>query len=189
MSSAQKTLTSSRVSPSSSSLVRSGCTFKTPWASTTKYNIILPDMRRQTLRKPRSSTRHDHRSSTLTDAIQKPKKTLIPAAALLSLSLSLSLSMILTTQLQKGLSKAAPREPKRPSSIQCHEERERERASHRASEASSLCDRPTERPRRAPSASEREREEREGEKQERPCAALPVKLTRVGGRQGHPQLS
>jgi hypothetical protein len=44
-------------------------------------------MRRQTLRKPRSSTHHDHRSSTLTDAIQKPKKTLIPAAALLSLSL------------------------------------------------------------------------------------------------------
>jgi len=57
-------------------------------------------MRRQTLRKPRSSTRHDHRSSALTDAIQKPKKTLIPAAALLSLSFSLS--MILTTQLQKG---------------------------------------------------------------------------------------
>jgi hypothetical protein len=56
--------------------------------------------------------------------------------------------------------------------------RERERASHWVSEASSLCDRPTERPRRAPSASEREREEREGEKQERPCAALPVKLTR-----------
>jgi hypothetical protein len=48
-------------------------------------------MRRQTLRKPRNSTRHDHRSSTLTDAIQKPKKTLIPAAALLSLSLSLSM--------------------------------------------------------------------------------------------------
>jgi hypothetical protein len=144
-------------------------------------------MRRQTLRKPRSSTCHDHRSSTLTDAIQKPKKTLIPAAALLSLSLSFS--MILTTQLQKGLSKAAPREPKRSSSIQCHEERERERASHRASEASSLCDRPTERSRRAPFASEREREEREGEKQERPCAALPVKLTCVGGRQGHPQLS
>ncbi|CAN5961463.1 unnamed protein product [Sphagnum jensenii] len=44
------------------------------------------------------------------------------------------------------------------------------RASDRASEASSLCDRPTERPRRAPSASEREREEREGEKQERPFA-------------------
>jgi hypothetical protein len=45
-------------------------------------------MRRQTLKKPRSSTHHDHRSSTLTDAIQKPKKTLIPVAALLSLSLS-----------------------------------------------------------------------------------------------------
>ncbi len=86
MSSAQKTLTSSRISPSSSSLIRSGCTFKTPWASTTMYNIILPEMRRQTLRKPRSSTRHDHRSSTLTDVIQKPKKTLIPAPALLSLS-------------------------------------------------------------------------------------------------------
>jgi hypothetical protein len=53
-------------------------------------------MRGQTLRKPRSSTRHDHRSSALTDAIEKPKKTPIPAAALLSLS------MILTTQLQKG---------------------------------------------------------------------------------------
>jgi hypothetical protein len=65
-------------------------------------------MRRQTLRKPRSSTHHDHRSSTLTDAIQKPKKTLIPIVALLFLSLS----MILTTQLQKGLSKVAPREPK-----------------------------------------------------------------------------
>jgi hypothetical protein len=36
--------------------------------------------------------------------------------------------MILTTQLQKGLSKAAPREPKGPSSIQCHEEREREKS-------------------------------------------------------------
>jgi hypothetical protein len=82
-------------------------------------------MRRQTLRKPRSSTCHDHRSSTFIDAIQKPKKTFIPVAARLSLSFSLSLSMILTTQLQKGLSKAAPREPKRPSSIQCHEERER----------------------------------------------------------------
>jgi hypothetical protein len=103
-------------------------------------------MRRQTLKKPRSSTRHDHRSSKLNDAIQKPKKTLIHAAALLSLSLS----MILTTQLQKGLSKAAPREPKRPSSIQCHEERERKRASDRASEASSLC----ERPRQAPFASD-----------------------------------
>jgi hypothetical protein len=45
-------------------------------------------MRRQTLRKPRSSTRHDHRSSTLTDAIQIPKKTLIPAALSLSLSLT-----------------------------------------------------------------------------------------------------
>ncbi len=42
-------------------------------------------MRRQTLRKPRNSTRHDHRSSTLTDAIQKPKKTLIPVVVLLSL--------------------------------------------------------------------------------------------------------
>jgi hypothetical protein len=47
---------------------------------------------------------------------------------LFSLSLSLSLSMILTTQLQKGLSKAAPWEPKGPSSIQCHEEREREKS-------------------------------------------------------------
>jgi hypothetical protein len=42
-------------------------------------------MRKQTLRKPHSSTRHDHRSSIVTDAIQKPKKTLIPAVALLSL--------------------------------------------------------------------------------------------------------
>jgi hypothetical protein len=43
------------------------------------------------LKKPRSSTCHDHRSSTLTDAIQIPKKTFIPVVALLSLSLSLSL--------------------------------------------------------------------------------------------------
>jgi hypothetical protein len=95
-------------------------------------------MRRQTLRKPCSSTRHDHRSSTLTNAIQIPKKTLIPYAAPPAAAF-LSLLMILTTQLQKGLSKAALREPKRSSSIQCHEERER--ASDRATEASSLCER------------------------------------------------
>jgi hypothetical protein len=119
--------------PTATLPIRLDCAPKIPWASTTKYNIILPEMRRQTLKKPCSSTRHDHRSSTLTDAIQIPKKTLIPAATLLSLSLL----MILTTQLQKGLSKAALREPKRPSSIQCHEERERERVSDRVTEASS----------------------------------------------------
>jgi len=68
--------------------------------------------------------------------------------------------MILNTQLQKGLSKAALREPKRQSSIQCHEERER------ASERGKL-------PLRA---SEREREEREGENQERPVAACGARL-------------
>jgi hypothetical protein len=66
---------------------------------------------------------------------------------LLLFSLSLSLSMIFTTQLQKGLSKAAPREPKGLSSIQCHEEREREG------------ERPSVRGELLLQASEREREE------------------------------
>jgi len=142
--------------------IRSECALKLILsASTTKYKIILPEMRRQTLRKPCSSTRHHHRSSTLTNAIQMRQKKKTPSYYCSPCCSSLSVSrfflfshfrmlMILITQLQKGLSKAALQEPKRPSSIQCHEERERERASERA--------------RQAPFASERARERGRSEK-------------------------
>jgi hypothetical protein len=109
-------------------------------------------MRRQTLRKPCSSTRHHHRSSTLTNAIQMRQKN-TPSycccccCCSLSLSLSLSLSrfflfsrsrmlMILNTQLQKGRHYGNQNDSRQSSAMK------RERG--RASEASSLCERPRE---------------------------------------------
>jgi hypothetical protein len=161
-------------------------------ASTTKYNIILPEMRRQTLRKPRSSTRHHHRSSTLTNAIQMRQKTLLPtaapaapyAAALLFLSLSLALSFFPLFSLSNvddtyyTASRGALNDLRQSSAMKRERERERERG--RASEASSLCEPERERASEASSLcereSEREREEREGEKQERPVAACGARL-------------